>query len=79
MPDTQVRLPWKMKRAPVLNFILISLRLSLTGILLYYSQRWWQMPHTSYKEVEPERVMTSEIYLGKTCRKQDEFVYHSFL
>ena len=66
MPGTQRRLPWQMKTVLVLNFILISLRLSLTGILLCYSQKWWQMPHTPYKEEEPECVRTSEIYSGKS-------------
>lgn len=66
MPDTQVRLPWKMNRTPVLNFILISLRLPIAGILLGYSRKWWQMPHKPHKKVEPQCVINSETYSRKT-------------
>lgn len=69
MPDTQGRLPWKMNRAPVLNFILMSLRLSIPGNLLCYSGKWWQMLHKPYKEAEPQCVRTSEIYSGENMQE----------
>lgn len=64
MPDTQVRLPWKMNRAPVLNFILISL--SITGILLRYSGKWWQMLHKPREKEELQCTRTLEIQWEET-------------
>lgn len=66
--------PWKMNRAPALNFILISLRLSITGILLCYSGKWWQMPGEVYKRVALRYKRTSEMHWGRTCLQQDEVV-----
>lgn len=69
MPDTQVGLPWKMNRALVLNFTLISLSLRITGILLCYSRQWWQMTQTPCRKAELACSRTSEIRSGKLLQE----------
>lgn len=53
-----------MNRAPVLNFILISL--SITGILLCYSGKWWQMLHKPHEKVGLQYMRTLEIQWEET-------------